>query len=534
MTTLIRTLTAVLLLTCLCATARADDAKPLVGNGNFETLKDGAPEGWGLKDGATLGEENGNHFMRLKVVEPGKAVLVYRLVFLPEDAKALELKYKVRYEGIKVGKENYFDGRIMMNFLDADKKKTATKAPNFKGSKAEWEEKKQPMKVPEGAKQLEMMFTLFQAAAGQIDFDDITLTPIDAASVKEAPKMAPAVAAIIPAPPADKLPKMLKVEGNQIVNSDGQPVWLQGVAIPSLEWSNTGDQVQKSVEVAINEWKVNCIRLPVRETRWFGEDKGQKDGGAEYRQIIDNAINYSVARGVYFVIDLHRFRAPNEKDAEFWRDVATKYKDHPGVLFELFNEPHDLPWDVWQKGGTVTDKKRNTDAQAENKEVLTTFETIGMQKLIDAVRDTGAKNIVIVGGLDWSYDLSGILQGYACDDKSGNGIVYSTHVYPWKRKWQEKFLDVAAKYPLFLGEVGADAKKMDFMPHSIQEDADTWVPDMLGLIQKHKLHWTAWSFHPKATPRVLLDFENYTPTPFWGEQVKRALAGEQWEVKKLR
>lgn len=528
-----RLLIVLLALSFLGAYACAAD-KPLIGNGDFESLEDGKPKGWGLKEGATLEEEDGNHFMRLTTTEPDKVVMVYRLVFLPPDVKALELKYKVRYENIKVGKENYFDGRIMMNFIDENKKKTSVKAPSFRGTKAQWETRTQQLKVPEGARQLEMMFTLFRASSGQLDFDDITLTPIDAAAVKEAPKMAPPVAAIIPPPPPEKLPKMLKVQGNQIVDSDGQPVWLQGVAIPSLEWSNTGDQIQKSVEVAINEWKVNCIRLPVKDDRWFGRAAGQNDGGAQYRQIIDNAINYSAARGVYFVIDLHRFRAPKESDAEFWRDVATKYKDHPAVLFELFNEPHDLPWDVWRDGGTVTDKKRNTDAQAENNEKLTTFETIGMQKLIDAVRETGAKNIVIVGGLDWSYDLSGILKGYACDDRGGNGIVYSTHVYPWKRKWQEKFLDVAEKYPLFLGEVGADAKKMDFMPHSIQEDAETWVPDMLGLIQKHKLHWTAWSFHPKASPRVLLDFENYTPTPFWGEHVKRALVGEQYEVKKLR
>ena len=56
---------------------------------------------------------------------------------------------------------------------------------------------------------------------------------------------------------------------------------------------------------------------------------------------------------------------------------------------------------------------------------------------------------------------------------------------------------------------------------------------MLGVIQKHKLNWTAWSFHPKSTPRVICDWD-YTPTPFWGAFVKKALAGEQFEAKRLR
>ena len=65
------------------------------------------------------------------------------------------------------------------------------------------------------------------------------------------------------------------------------------------------------------------------------------------------------------------------------------------------------------------------------------------------------------------------------------------------------------------------------------ESPYTWAPDMIGCIQKYKLHWTAWSFHTSATPRVLLDWD-YTPTPFWGKFVKEALAGKQFEMKKMR
>ncbi len=289
----------------------------------------------------------------------------------------------------------------------------------------------------------------------------------------------------------------------------------------------------ESIGVAIKEWKVNCIRLPIRENFWTGHGPYQNDGGMHYRQLVDDAVNACAGNGVYIVIDLHDFRAPTEVHADFWKDVAKRYKDHPAVLFELFNEPHDLTWEVWRNGGTVTDKKKAKDVAAENKEQLTTFTTIGMQKLVAVVRGEGAKNIVIAGGLDWSYDLSGVLNGFALDDLDGHGVVYSSHVYPWKSGWKGKFVEVAEKYPLFLGEVGADTQKMDFIPANRQEDPATWVPDMLGLIQKHKLNWTAWNFHPKSTPRVILDWD-YTPTPFWGAFVKKALAGEQFEMKKMR
>ncbi len=60
-----------------------------------------------------------------------------------------------------------------------------------------------------------------------------------------------------------------------------------------------------------------------------------------------------------------------------------------------------------------------------------------------------------------------------------------------------------------------------------------WANDMLGLIQKYKLNWTGFSFHPRCGPCVILDW-NYTPTPYWGTYVKDALAGKQFDLKRLR
>ena len=56
---------------------------------------------------------------------------------------------------------------------------------------------------------------------------------------------------------------------------------------------------------------------------------------------------------------------------------------------------------------------------------------------------------------------------------------------------------------------------------------------MLGVIQKHKLNWTAWCFHPSSSPRLLLGWD-YTPTPFWGAFVKNALDGQPFVFKALR
>jgi hypothetical protein len=525
----------------------AESARALLSNGDFETARDDKPTGWKLGAGATWEKEGENHFLRLKTPEPDREVMVFRAVPIEPDVKALQLKFKVRYEGIQRGKQAWFDGRIIMNFKDAGKDDVAPAPmpPTFKGSSTEWKEHTQQFRVPPEARSLELMFTLFNARSGQLDFDDIELTAIpveviDAAEAEAEAKETARIAALpkpkpqVALPAADKVPPELHVVGNQLQSASGQTVWLQGVAIPSLEWSGGGEHVLESIGVAIKDWKVNCIRLPVKENFWSGKGPYQNDGGMKYRQLVDDAINLCAGNGCYLVLDLHDFRAANEKHVAFWKEVAARYKNNPAVIYELLNEPHDIPWEVWRNGGVVTEKKKGAKGTlAENKEKLTHFTAVGMQTLVDVVRQTGAKNLIVAGGLDWGYDLSGILTGSALDDRSGNGIVYSSHVYPWKSDWQTKFLDVAEKYPLFLGEVGADTQRMDFIPAERQEDPATWVPDMLGVIQKHKLNWTAWNFHPKSTPRVILDW-SYTPTPFWGEYVKRALAGEHFETKKLR
>lgn len=519
----------------------------LIDNGGFETAGKNSswPAAWpNLKEnGSWETHPEGGRFLRMKSTVPDKTVMVFRNLVLPAGTKAVELKWRWRITDLKPGKMPWFDARFMMDFKDAANKKLKPQpsAPYSRRDTKDgaWEEKTVRFLVPEGAVSLDLMPSLFSVKAGTLDLDDFTLIPTDAEPVlaQQREREAAAAKTRVPReePNKDKWPKPIRVVGNKILDSGDKEVWLQGLNIPSLEWSVGGEQVLKSTIVAIEEWKSNVIRIPVKEEYWFGRS-GQTDGGASYRDVVDQMITLASNRGAYVVLDLHRYRAPKPEFLEFWKDAAAKYKDHPALIFDLMNEPHGISWEIWRNGGFVgekTDADQAAFLSEEEKKKSQGFESPGMQAMLDAVRSTGARNVVLVGGLDYAYQLDGILNGFALDDKSGNGIIYATHVYPWKKGWQKYFLDAAAKHPILLGEVGGDAKKMDFMPHEIQEDVETWAPDMLGLIQQHKLHWTGWCFHPKATPRMILDWD-YTPTPFWGQLAKEALSGKRFEVKKLR
>jgi aryl-phospho-beta-D-glucosidase BglC (GH1 family) len=321
---------------------------------------------------------------------------------------------------------------------------------------------------------------------------------------------------------AYRTPSPLHVSGPLLKDAKGRTVRLQGVNVPSLEWSNAGDrQLPRSIEVAMKDWRANAIRLPLSQDRWFGKAEGQTDGGEAYRNVVESAVRSVSERGGYVILDLHwsdagawgkrigQHKMPDPNSLLFWKDVSRIYANHPAVLFGIYNEPRDVSWDVWRNGGEVREKDDKTGSEA-------VYSTPGLQKLIETIREQGAKNAVVAGGLDWAYDLTGIEKGFALRDPGGNGVVYDTHIYPWKSDWEGKVGVVTGEYPVLVGEVGCE-------PDPKQEDPYAWAPKVLAFIDRHRLSWTAWCFHPSASPRLLSDWE-YDPTPYWGRFVKDALA----------
>jgi endoglucanase len=522
----------------------APAAGALLSNGNLAREEGGWPADWPRTPGVTYAREAGQAFLRFQSPKPGEMVLLYRQAELPKvTPAALEIRLRVRHKGIEVGKESWFDGRVMLKFRDRDGRDVSPEPgqPSFRGTSEGWVDRSLFVKVPKGATLLAVMPCLFQVKAGQMDLAALEVFPARADQLPPEPVAKGAMIYSTPMalPEAKLLPPELHVAGHQLQTKDGQMIWLQGVCIDSYQWSDVGENVLKSIPVAVRDWKSNVIRLPVTEDFWFGRTQHQNDGGVSYRKRIDAAIEAAAAQKAYVALDLHRYAAPMPEHLEFWKDAATRYKNHPGVLFELFNEPHDISWKVWRDGGRIKDEPKREGVIAENAQKVAGDTTPGMQAMVDVVRATGARNIIIAGGLDWSYDLSGILNGYALNDRAGDGIMYSAHVYPWKSDWRKNFILAAEKYPIFIGEVGCIRawEDFDFIPKESRKEKlgpeCTWSQDMLGVIQKYKLNWTAFSFHPTCGPNAIMDW-NYTPSPFWGVFAKEALNGKQFETTRMR
>ena len=342
--------------------------------------------------------------------------------------------------------------------------------------------------------------------------------------------------------------QMLHTEGNQVLNAKGETVRLMGVNCAPLVWMSYSKKIMDLITYACDEWKANTIRLPLAQDRWFGfadDQKGVDESGERYRSLVDDIVAAVACRHKYIILDLHRsncnrwgeYISANLSDMNslvFWKDVAVRYKNHPNVLFDLYNEPYHVDWKTWRDGGEITVYYEDSDVgqqimfdKPEGTELKSmTYLVPGMQCLADTVRGVGAKNILVIGGLDWSYELDGIVNGYAVKDNGGNGIILDSHLYPCKRldNWDELVTVAKEQYPILIGECGHYGEAP--IPHEWpqKEVSTTWVPKMLKWIEDNDYHMTAWDFHHQAGPCLVENLDDFTPTPYWGVYVKEFLA----------
>jgi hypothetical protein len=258
----------------------------------------------------------------------------------------------------------------------------------------------------------------------------------------------------------------IEVSGNQLVNGAGKTVQLRGVNLSGFEFvavdgydpsdptgSNFGQPYGPNWS-AIAAWKANVVRIPLNEDSWLGltctDTSGatrNADPGSNYKQFVANFVQQANALGMYVILDLH-WAAPgsscpmlqsqmadSDHSLAFWTSIANTYKNNPAVLFELFNEPYlnfDFTGDPWQymmfgQNGTFSGYPA-TGVTNVWENIMTPWNIASYQDMINAVRATGATNVLLIGSVSYTADLSGWLSHMPSDPL--NQIAATWHPYP--------------------------------------------------------------------------------------------------------
>ncbi len=318
----------------------------------------------------------------------------------------------------------------------------------------------------------------------------------------------PAAAATSPLVTA--APFGLHVSGNQLLDGAGTPVVLRGVDRSGTEYAciqgfGIFDGPSDAASIAaMAAWHINSVRVPLNEDCWLGINNAPAAySGANYRSAIEGYVSRLHAAGLLAVLDLHWTAAgsaqstgqQNMPDADhaaaFWTSVATAFQGDGSAVFDLFNEPHDVSWTCWRDGGDCG----------------IGYRVAGMQSLVDAVRSTGARNPVLIGGLAYANDLSSWLT-YRPADPTGN-LMASWHSYNFNAChdagcWSSQIAPVSAKVPLVAGEVGEN------------DCAHGYLDAVLAFLDSSHAGYLGWGWDPfdcSSFPALISNYDG-TPTSF--------------------
>lgn len=338
----------------------------------------------------------------------------------------------------------------------------------------------------------------------------------------------------------------LHVSGNKLINARGQQIILHGVDRAGTEYECIqghgifrGPTSQVSVS-AMRNWGVDAVRVPLNEACWNGKPSVRPAyAGKNYQSAIKAYVKLLNANGIVVILDLHwsdglytgkstgcfSATAICQKpmpdfagSVPFWSSVASAFKGNDAVIFDLFNEPYPdraLPseadaWKCWRNGGPACRAGIG-------------YHVAGMQTLVNTVRATGASNVIMLGGLAYSNNLTQWLT-YKPTDPDHN-LMASWHSYNFNSCstsscWTGQVAPVIRHVPLIASEIGEN------------NCADDYIDPLMNWLDSKSTGYIAWSWNvgPRCSrsPKLITDYDGH-PTAFGAgyEAHLKALVGRE-------
>jgi len=260
---------------------------------------------------------------------------------------------------------------------------------------------------------------------------------------------------------------------------------------------------------AIAAWHATAVRVPLNEDCWLGLN-GQPNSSQSsetltqsgYQKAVEEYVEDLNEAGLYAILDLHwsapgshvadgQRPMPDDHSAAFWTSVASTFKLDPAVVFDAFNEPyspaevndpsHPVGWSCWESGGCTVPTV--ADGNPPNG---TTYQAVGMQALVTAIRSTGARQPILLGGLGYANNLSEWLS-HEPSDPDGQ-LAASFHNYQGEACerpscWNAEVAPVAKRVPVVTGEFDQDVCG----PSGFDDEYMNWADE-------HGVSYLAWGW----------------------------------------
>ncbi len=304
----------------------------------------------------------------------------------------------------------------------------------------------------------------------------------------------------------------IKVQANQFITDTDTPIIFKGLDASDPDKLEKDGHWNQEYFRQIKSWNANIVRFPIHPRAW------RERGKEAYLKLLDEGIEMAKKEGLYVILDWHsignlrsdlyqhpRYDTNQKETFEFWIEMSKRYGNNSTVaMFELFNEP------------TVSRGELGTCSWTQWKEI--------MEELIIIVRANGAKNIPLIAGFDWAYDLTEVVN----DPIDARGIAYVSHPYPqkrekpWEAQWEKDYGHVADHYPVILTEIGYCGAEDKGAHNPVISDA-SYVASITQYAKKKGISYCVWVFDPNWSPMLIKDWK-YNPTEpgkVWKKAMKK-------------
>ncbi len=254
----------------------------------------------------------------------------------------------------------------------------------------------------------------------------------------------------------------LRVVGTELCNENGETVVLRGMSSHGIQWF--GEFLSEAAIKSTAERGANLFRIAM-----YTSENGYIQN-PNLKQTLTNAVDTALSLDMYAIVDWHILSDGNpntyiDEAKAFFAEIAERYKDSGGVLYEICNEPN----------GSVT---WSGDVKPYAEEIIGT------------IRAVDPDAVILVGSPTWSQDLHEV----AKDPLDAENIMYTCHFYAgthtdWLRN---RISDALAQgLPVFVSEWGtSDASGSGGV---YLEEAQRW----LDFLNENNISWANWSLCDK-------------------------------------
>lgn len=329
----------------------------------------------------------------------------------------------------------------------------------------------------------------------------------------------------------------LSVQGNKLVDSQGQVVRLTGVNWFGFETNNLmvhgiWSRDTKSMLQQIKDQGFNCIRIPwcnkildpsaTLNIGAYGTDpytgvspmNEYESTLTQPLELLDDIVQWCQDNNMKIILDNHSRQpdgymnemlwyteqTPESQWIADWVKITKRYKDYDAVIgMDINNEPHGNygQGSTWGNSSTATDWNK------------------AAERCGNAILNANPNVLILVEGIEkygddvywWGGNLKGVAD-YPVQLSQPDKLMYSPHEYgptvynqPWFSAsdfpdnmpgiWEEhfNFINTQGISPLLVGEFGIRD------PDGVDE---IWFDTFLAYMASHGYSWTFWCWNPNS------------------------------------